>query len=216
MIIDPKNKIGLYMQDTALITGGAKRIGKNIAIKLATLGYNIALHYNSSYENAKKVKLDIENQGVICELFKCDLSNENDTLLLIQTVTKKFANLNLLVNNASIFNKAALLDTEIDLFNNTFNINFKAPYILSRDFAKLVDKGHIINIIDTKVSGNSFLYSAYNLSKKSLANFTLMAANELGPNIRVNGISPGLILAPEDKTEKYLNNMAINIPLKKK
>ena len=205
------------MKKAALITGGARRIGKHIVEKLARMGYNIALHYNSSFDSAIKIQFNIKKLGVDCELFQCDLSKENEILSLIASVKNKFNRLNLLINNASIFNKAKLFETEMDLFNKTFSINFKAPYILSRDFARLVDNGNIINIIDTKITKNNFMYSAYSLSKKCLADFTLMSAKELAPKIRVNGICPGLILGPKQKSKEYLMDDIIkNIPLKRK
>lgn len=204
------------MGNTALITGGAKRIGSAIAKKLAQMGYNIALHYNTSNNDAIELKKQIENIGVRCALFKCDLSIEEEVLNLIPEAIKIFNDIDLLINNASIFNKATLIETETGLFNRTFNTNLKAPYLLIRDFAKLVKKGNIINIIDTKITKNDFLYSCYTLTKKSLKDLTLMAAKELGPEIRVNGIAPGLILEPEGKPISYLDKLAKNIPLKKK
>ena len=204
------------MNNTALITGGAKRIGNAIAKKLALHGYDIALHFNTSEEKAMSLQKHLQNTGVRCELFKCDLSNEKEVLNLIPEVMKKFNNIDLLINNASIFNRATLIETDINLFNKTFNINFKAPYILTGEYAKLIKTGHIINIIDTKAEKNDFIYSCYTLSKKSLKELTLMSAKELGPDIRVNGIAPGLILEPEGKPPEYLDEMAKNIPLKRK
>ena len=109
-----------------------------------------------------------------------------------------------------------ITNTKNDIYNKIFDINLKTPFILSRDFARVVDSGDIINIIDTKITKNDFQYAAYTLSKKILADFTLMTANEFAPNIRVNGIAPGLILPPVDKTEQYLDNIAKKIPLKRK
>ncbi len=204
------------MFKTALVTGGVKRIGLEIVKALAKKGYDIALHYNSSKEKAKVVKNEIELIGVKCKLFQCDLSIEKKVSGLISQVKKEFPDLNLLINNASIFIRSKTVETNNNVLNKTFNINFKAPFILSRDFAQKVTNGDIINILDTKITKNDFLYSAYTLSKKSLADFTLMSAVEFASNIRVNGIAPGLILPPSGKNENYLNNMAKKIPLKKK
>lgn len=204
------------MFKTALVTGGVKRIGLEIVKALAKKGYDIALHYNSSKEKAKEVKNEIELIGVKCKLFQCDLSIEKKVSGLISQVKKEFPDLNLLINNASIFIRSKTVETKNNVLNKIFNINFKAPFILSRDFAQKVTNGDIINILDTKITKNDFLYSAYTLSKKSLADFTLMSAVEFAPNIRVNGIAPGLILPPSGKNENYLNNMAKKIPLKKK
>lgn len=204
------------MYKAALVTGGVKRIGLEIVKTLAKNGYNIALHYNSSSEKAKEVKNQVESIGAKCKLFQCDLSLEKKVSDLISQVKKEFPELNLLINNASIFIRSKTIETKNDIFNKIFDVNFKAPFILSRDFARNVKKGNIINIIDTKISKNDFQYSAYTLSKKNLADFTLMSALEFAPNIRVNGIAPGLILPPYGESENYLNNLAKKIPLKKK
>ncbi len=204
------------LNKAALITGGAKRIGAEIVKKLAKNGYNIALHYNSSYDSAKKIKEEVESVGVKCILFQCNFYEEKEVLLLIDQVKKEFQELNLLINNASVFIRSKTINTDIKMFNMIFNTNFKAPFILSRDFAKAVKNGNIINIIDTKITKNDFLYSAYTLSKKILEDLTLMTAKEFAPGIRVNGIAPGLILPPIDKKDNYLKKLAKKIPIKKK
>lgn len=206
----------MKLQKAALVTGGAQRIGAEIVKKLAENGYNIALHYNSSYKNARDIKEEIELMGAKCNLFQCDFNDEKKLTLLIKQVEKVFPELSLLINNASIFIRSKTIDTELDIFNKIFNSNFKAPYILSRDFAKIAKKGNIINIIDTKIAKNDFLYSAYTLSKKILKDLTLMTAKEFAPSIRVNGIAPGVILLPIDKKGDYLKKLAKKVPLKKK
>lgn len=204
------------MFKAALVTGGARRIGAEIIKKLAKLGYNIALHYNISNDDAKKIKKEVESVGVKCKLFQCDLSEEKKVSRLLNDVKNEFPDLTLLINNASIFIRSEIKETENDIFNKIFNINFKAPYILSRDFAKIINKGNVINIIDTKINNNDYIYAAYTLSKKILADFTLMAAKEFAPDIRVNGIAPGIILPPAGKPEEYLKNIVKKVPLKKK
>jgi pteridine reductase len=201
---------------TALVTGSAKRIGKEIALFLAGRGFNIALHYNTSKTEAEKIQGEIEKLTVKCKLFKCDLSLQDKTSGLIEEVFKTFPDLEILINSASVFKRSSILETSHKLFDEMFNINFKAPFFLVRDFVRLVKKGNIINILDTKISGSGFAYAAYTLSKKALEDLTLMSAKEFGPGIRVNGIAPGLILPPEGETSDYLDKIAANIPLKKR
>ena len=201
---------------SALITGGAKRIGKAIALYLAGCGYDIALHYNTSEKEAKLAKKEIEQIGQKCVLFQCNFSNLDESSKLIKKVKKSFPSLCLLVNNASIFKKGLFQETNIQLLENQLNVNFKTPFILSQDFAKLCKKGQIINLLDTYVVRKGSKYFAYNLSKKALYDLTKMAAYELGPDIRVNGIAPGPILPPFGKDDGYLKIKAKNIPLKQK
>jgi short-subunit dehydrogenase len=104
---------------TALITGAAKRLGREIALNLAESGYNIVISYNDSKLEAEKLKLEIITKyNVKCEIFSCDLCDKNQVEKLAQFMTN-FSDWNLLVNNASIFNKSKLLDApDLDLFDN--------------------------------------------------------------------------------------------------
>ncbi len=201
---------------TVLVTGGGKRIGKAIAIDLASQGYSIALHHHTSHTEAQKVQSQIKAFGVQCEIFSCDLSDEFQTSRLMKHVHRKFPKLNLLINSASIFEKSSLLKGNLELFNRHLAVNLKAPLILSRDFARICQKGQIINILDTNVVKNKTSHAAYLLTKKALLELTYMSAVELAPRIRVNGIAPGLILPPVNEKNNYLDRLAKNIPLQKK
>lgn len=204
-----------YKNKTALITGAAKRIGEGIALHLASLGYNIALHYHRSFSLAKRVAKEINSLGVICEEFPCDLSRERQTDSLIPKVIKKFPNLVLLINNASLFEKSKLLEEKLTIFNQHFAINLKAPYILTKQFAQRCSAGQIINVLDTHIAKNTTAHFSYLLSKKSLADLTLLAAKQLAPHIRVNAIAPGPILPPVHENANYLKHLAKTIPLQR-
>ena len=204
------------LKKAALVTGGSKRIGKAIALKLASVGYDVALHYNRSSLEAKKTALQIEKNDGRCVLFRCELGNERDASALIKRVKQKLPQLNVLVNNASIFEKSKLQNASLDSFNRHFSVNFKAPFILTRDFSKICKRGHVINILDTHITSNHTNYLTYLLSKKALWELTKLSAVELAPHIRVNGIAPGLILPPANAKKGYLNRLAKNIPLKNK
>ena len=199
---------------SALITGGARRIGKAIAIHLAENGFDIALHYNTSKAEAEEVSKEIKSKGQNCVLFQCDLSKIDSVLNLIDKVKQSFSSLSLLVNNASIFEKKSLIETDLDFFENHFNINFKAPFFLSQNFAKNFKAGHIINLLDTNITRDRTKYFIYNLTKKMLSEFTKMAAAELAPDIRVNAIAPSAILPPSNGEKEYLDHSQ-SIPLKR-
>lgn len=203
------------MKKAALITGSAKRIGKAIAIHLAESGFDIALHYNTSKADAKKVLKEIKDKGQNCVLFQFDLTNTKDISSLINKVKQSFPSLSLLINNASIFAERSFLKSDIAFFENHFNINFKAPFFLSRSFAKSIKKGHIINLLDTNITRDRTKYFIYNLTKKMLSEFTKMAAAELAPDIRVNAIAPGRIIPPLNKEKEYLGHSLDSVPLEK-
>lgn len=204
------------MNDVAIVTGGAKRIGRAIALMLARRGYDIILHYNASIDEAENTAKEIEASGRRCYLLSANFDDMTQVLTFIPHAYEISNNCNLLINSASIFERARLLDTDEDLFNRHFNVNFKTPFFLSRDFARFYKLGQIINILDTKISKNMIAYFAYTLTKKALYEFTKMAAKELAPNIRVNGIGPGLILPPPGQDESYLDEKSRSIPLNRK
>ena len=182
---------------------------------LAQNGYSIALHYHNSKAEAMATAQAIYKIGIRCELFCCDLTNEQEVVALVPEVYKAFPDLNLLVNNASIFVPNQFGASDLTLFKDHWDINFKAPYILTCEFARLIKKGQVINFIDTNVVQNKTRYADYLLTKKALQEFTKMAAVQWGPRIRVNGISPGMILAPVNNQPDDRLKRARQIPLQK-
>lgn len=199
-----------------LITGGAARIGREIALHLAEAGYDIALHYNSSKAAAQKTASAIRNckTGVSCELFKADLQKNADTQTLVARVYKKFPGLSVLVNNASVFQHSSLKKLNLPRFDQDFAIHVRAPYILTCEFARICKRGTVINLLDTHITKDKSSHFSYLLSKKALCDFTTMAAVELAPDIRVNAVAPGLVLAPATKGPEYLKRLSRGVPLK--
>jgi len=205
------------MNQTALITGASKRVGKAIAEHLAEKGWNIAIHFNSSEKPASELanELSAKFPEQKFQSFKANLSDIDEVIELIPKVLTAFGEIHLLVNNASVFDPGYLKLTQPDLFEEQINVNLKAPFFLIRDFANHCKTGNIINFVDTRVTSNKSNFAAYSLSKKGLWDLTKMAALELAPDIRVNAIAPGVTLAPEEKDDNYLQNLAQNIPMKK-
>ena len=199
----------------ALVTGGAIRLGKHIALALAEKGYDIALHYNSSAAAAQETAASIRELGRECVCFPCNLAHVEDLFELMKNVKISLPNLNLLVNSASAYTQAQIADTTAAIFNEQFNINIRAPFFLSQAFAKEVGTGNIINIIDNKIGFNQFQYAAYLLAKKTLVEFTKMAALEFAPRIRVNGVAPGVVLPATTRSPEYLAWRQQSIPLNK-
>ncbi len=202
------------MSKAAMVTGGAKRIGRAIVLFLAEKGYDIALHYGSSEKEAKEVCALVEEKGRRCGLFQCDLGDMKAVSKIIPKIAQAYPDLSVLVNSASIFKRAHFMETDPDLFDQHMQVNFKTPFYLSQDFARICKKGLIVNILDTKIHKALITYFAYTLSKKALFEFTRMAAKELGPDIRVNGIAPGLILPAPGMSEKAFEEMGQHIPMK--
>lgn len=189
-------------RDTAIITGGAKRLGAEIARFFAAKGFDIALHYNRSSIEAEKTKAAIEMIGTRCRLFKADLNDTAAPDNLIKEIFSWSDTVSVLVNNASVFDRGTFLETDAALLDREYAINFKAPFLITRTFVKRANKGVIINMLDSRVMSRDTGYHAYTLSKKMLYEHTMMAALELAPDFRVNGICPGPILPPSGSGTK--------------
>lgn len=201
-------------QETVLITGAGKRIGSKIAQELSVKGYAIALHYLHAKGEAENTCRLIRKKGGACEIFAADLTNTQEIQSLITNVTKKLPGLRILINNAAIFEKGSILNSSTELFDRHFQINLRAPYLLTQQFAKTCKHGLIINLLDRDITKHKTSHLAYLLSKKSLADLTELSALDLAPSIRVNAVAPGAILPPAGKNLSYLKAIAKKIPLK--
>lgn len=211
----PRRQLTESRHHAALVTGGAIRLGRAFALHLASKGYDIALLYNRSSEAAETTAAEIRQLGVRCHLYRFDLGQTEEIPNLMKAVCADLSRLDLLVNSASVYGQATLLETTPELFDQQFQVNLKAPFFLTQAFAKRVSAGNVINILDNKIGFNQPQYAAYLLAKKALAEFTTMAALELAPRIRVNGVAPGVVLPASTRSEEYMKWRISGIPLKK-
>jgi len=204
------------MAKVALITGSAVRLGHEIAQHLAKKGWDIALHYRSSTKEVSDVEAELKSDFPEQRFyaFQADLGDINQAQKLIKQVIKKFGELNLLINSASVFEPSSFKETSADSLIRHSQVNFVSPFLLMRDFANSMANGQIINIADTRITKNKSDFFAYSISKKSLWELTKMAALELAPHFRVNAIAPGAILAPAGKDRHYLEKVADLTPMK--
>ncbi len=197
-----------------LITGAAKRVGAVIAQAFAREEYDVALHHNSSEADAVKLRAIIEALGVECVLFQQDLIDLAGISSLVDKVKHALPRCTILVNNASVFERADFMGTDEALFDRQFAVNFKAPFFLTQAFARSFQKGSVINILDTEIARTGGSHFAYLLSKKVLGDFTEMAARALGPDFRINAVCPGCIIPSNDNEQDYEKKMAALVPLR--
>jgi len=200
---------------TALVTGAAKRIGREIALALARAGVNVAVHFRQSAKQAEELRAELASHGVRAWLVEADFSDIAATQRLIPEVLEKAGSLDILVNSASMFLPSTIRNLEFADLMQHMQVNAWAPFVLSREFARLSARGKIINMLDTRIVGDDQSHVAYILSKQVFALLMKMTAIEFAPRITVNGVAPGLILPPAGKDESYMDDLARTIPLKR-
>ncbi len=199
---------------TVLITGAAKRIGRETALAFADEGANVIVHYRSSEDEAKALAREIAAKGVKSWTVKADFERTNETDLLIENSLQAAGNIDVLVNNASIFPADNLQNLTFDNLMLNMLVNAWAPFVLSREFARRVGRGSIINLVDSRVKDYDWTHAGYILSKHVLWALTRMMALQYAPNITVNGVAPGLILPPPGKDESYIDKLKDTVPLR--
>ena len=203
----------------ALVTGGAKRIGATIAETLHNNGFNVAIHYNSSSDSAEQLcaQFNAKKQDSSIAI-GANLLDQSSLENLIPSLIEKTKRLDVLVNNASTFYPTPIEKIALEDWENLFGTNLKAPLFLSKYAAKYLrqSRGTIINIIDIHSKKPLKDHPIYGSAKSGLAMLTRSLASDLAPAVRVNGISPGLILWPENNpSDQVKNNILQQIPLKK-
>ena len=198
-----------------MITGGAKRLGKEMALSLAQKGWDVALHFRNSESDAETTRQRIEKTGVVCRLFQANLERAQEAVDMLKKVLKEFPELDLLVNNASVFDESPLATVDEEVFDRQFDVNFKSPFFMTQQYTKNCRSGHVVNILDTKIQSNrAGRFTAYNLSKKALMHLTQMSAIDLAPRFRVNAIAPGPVLKASHASEEEFQIRIQQTPLK--
>lgn len=193
--------------ETALVTGGARRIGRSIVLALASSGADVVIHYHCSDAAACMLAGEVEALGRRAWTVPADLSDVSACEALMATAWRETGGLSLLINNASCFDRKPLLACEASDFADQWQVNTLAPMLLTCAFARrrvavagadgaTGPTGHIINLLDRRIATHEAGCLPYLVSKKALQAFTESAALELAPGIAVNAVAPGAILPP--------------------
>jgi len=185
----------------AVVTGGARRIGRAIAVHLHRRGFDIALHYHHSRDCAEALAdelCDVRSES--CALFQADLRDCAQVGALAEAVRARYPSVELLVNNAAGFAPTPIATCTPDEFDGMLNANLRGPYFLIQGLLPALQSGRasVVNLLDVHVERPLRDYNAYGAAKAGLASLTRSLAVELAPAIRVNGIAPGAILWPEE------------------
>lgn len=196
----------------ALVTGGARRVGRAIVTRLARAGFDVAFTYLTSQEEAQSLVKELEGMGVSGKAIRADLTEPQWS---VDAIRNEIDHLDVLVNNASLYLPARLHETDLGLVRRLNAIHVESPLLLAQRFEPALRerRGHIVNMIDLLAQRPWPQYLAYCASKAALANLTLSLARGLAPDVTVNGIAPGVVEWPDDypasEREKYLKRVPL-------
>lgn len=200
----------------ALVTGGAKRLGRAICLTLADAGFDIAIHYNASATEAEALAQEIRARGRSCVTLRADLLREAEVATLIPRATEALGTLGVLVNNASTFERDEWNDATRASWDHHIEPNLRAPFLLMQGFAAGLPAPHhgvVINMLDQRVMSLTPHFVTYTVSKAGLWALTQQMALALAPRIRVNGIGPGPALPSPRQSQAQFDRQCASVPL---
>jgi pteridine reductase len=200
----------------ALITGGAKRVGRAIIHRLCDGGFDIAFTYLNSAAEADSLVGEVKAKGRKAIAIRADLTQPSQAVAeIIKAWKETFGRLDLLVNSASLYEPGTLAQTDSSQIRREYAIHVESPILLCQALAEALRRagGRIVNMVDLQAEKPVPQYLAYCASKAALVNITLNLARELGPQVTVNGIAPGVVQwpdgFPQEQREKYLQRVPL-------
>ena len=199
----------------ALVTGGAKRIGRAVALSLADHGIHVAVHYHTSQKEAREVASEIRKHGVQAWIYQADLLDRDQAGSLISEVLRETKVIDYLIHSASIFTESTLLGVTAEDIEDNMQINALSPFYISREFVKQEREGSIVTFLDAKIKDYDGRHVGYQISKQIFFSLTRAMSLEFAPAVQVNAVAPGLILPPVGKDESYLTKRYHTNPLQK-
>lgn len=196
---------------TALVTGGAVRVGKAIALALAERGANVAITYRSSEGPAQETAAELRAQGVQALAVRCDQRDPEQIRAAVREVEANLGPIDILINSASIFERTPFAEATLEDWDSHLEVNLRGPWLFSQAVGPGMQArgaGAIINMVDIAAERPFAGYLPYSVSKAGLVALTKGLARVLAPQVRVNGIAPGTVLwpegYPEDQKAAYL------------
>jgi len=209
-----------------LVTGAAKRIGREIALDLARAGWRVGVHHFTSTADAEEVVARIRAEGGVAEALQANLEREDEVATLVPRACERLGPLTALVNNASVFEHDDIHTMTRASWDRHLETNLRAPLVLSQAFAEQMHKrpparspaeadGCIVNILDQRVWNLTPYFLSYTVSKAGLWTLTQTLALALAPRIRVNAIGPGPTLRNDRQTEEHFRSQCESVPLRR-
>ena len=189
----------------ALVTGAARRVGREIALALARAGFDIAVHYGSSEQEARDVVAQIEDSGRRAQAFQANIDETSSAVELARAVTDSFGPVDVLVLSASSYPMGEVGSLAPEDLLAPLRVNLVTPFLLAQEIGlgmRMRGHGQIITLLDWSLDRPDPRYIPYQISKAGLREATFGLARALAPEVRVNGIAPGAVLLPEGTTDE--------------
>lgn len=202
----------------AVVTGGARRVGRAIALGLAEAGADVFVHFNRSAEPALAVKAEVEKRGRRAAIGSVDLSDPAQAPSLIPMAAEVLGEVSILVNSASGFATDTLDDVTLDGWRRSHDLTVAAPVFLTQAFARTLgddSTGAVLNITDVRTMHPYQKHFSYVVAKGGVDTFTRAAALALAPRIRVNAVALGVILPPPGEDAEYVDALAADLPMQR-
>jgi len=202
----------------ALVTGGAKRLGRAMALALAEAGFDVAIHYATSAQDAAATAAEITARGRRAVTLRADLSREAEVAPLLPDAAAALGPIGVLVNSASAFERDEWHDATRHSWDMHIEPNLRAPFVLAQAFAQALpgaSEGVVVNMLDQRVWSLTPHFVSYTVSKAGLWALTQSLALALAPRIRVNGIGPGPAVPSPRQTPEQFARQCASVPLKR-
>lgn len=201
---------------TVVITGGARRVGRHVATRLAESGANIVVNYRTSAAEAAEAVRDFHNLGVGGLAVRADVSTRDGVQAVLDATLAQFGTVEILINNASIYNPTPFTELDEDDFDRSLAVNLKGPYLgcwLFGQHMRAQGRGKIVNFADWAVERPYVGYAPYFVAKGGIVALTRVMAKELAPHVHVNAVAPGPILLPADFDQDMIRAVEQATPL---
>lgn len=201
----------------ALVTGGGIRVGRALALALASRGTRVAVHYHSSADGARDVARSIEKSGGRAQTFSADLTSIGAPESLVAEVAGAFGRLDILVNSAAVMVRTPFGEVDARRWDDIVALNLRAPFFLAQAAAPHLRKakGAIVNIADLAAFETWPAFIPHGLTKSGMVHMTKSLARVLAPDVRVNAIAPGTVLLPDDWSEADAEHLNATTPLRR-
>lgn len=206
------------MTKTVFITGGAKRVGRTIALELAAAGYDIAIHFHESAQEAEALSQEIEGLGRRAALVQGNLEDEAAVEAMLPEAVRQLGPVTALINNASLFVRDEVDEVTRAGWDRQLMVNLRAPFVLMQHFARLLPAGMdgaVVNMLDQRVWNYTPHFVSYTVSKAGLWTLTQTMALALAPRIRVNGVGPGPVMPNEQQSPEQFRTHWSSLPLQR-